>query len=57
MGSRKIQQKLVSKQKKGKGKRWKKGQSSSSNPDIKTYREAAKNRFFQTPKGILVLSI
>lgn len=53
MGSRKMQQKLVSKQKKGKGKRWKKGHSSSSNPDIKTYREAAKNRFFQTSKGIL----
>ena len=51
MGSKKLQQKVVSKQQKGKGKRWKKGQSSSSNPQIKTYREAAKNRFFQTSTG------
>ncbi|XP_062596238.1 RRP12-like protein, partial [Saccostrea cucullata] len=48
MGSNKKQLKEVNKQKKGKGKRWKKGQSSSSNPETKTYREAAKNRFFQT---------
>lgn len=30
-----------------KGKRWAKGQSSSSNPTIKKHREVAKTRFFQ----------
>ncbi|KAI8486218.1 pre-rRNA processing protein [Branchiostoma belcheri] len=30
----------------GKGKRWRKGQSSSSNPDAKSHRAAARNRFF-----------
>ncbi|XP_035673332.1 RRP12-like protein isoform X4 [Branchiostoma floridae] len=30
----------------GKGKRWRKGQSSSSNPDVKSHRAAARNRFF-----------
>lgn len=36
-----------------KGKRWKKGQSSSSNPQSKKYREAAKNTFFNfsNPNG------
>ncbi|XP_022336615.2 RRP12-like protein isoform X1 [Crassostrea virginica] len=57
MGSKKLQQKVVSKQQKGKGKRWKKGRSSSSNPQIKTYREAAKNRFFQTSTGKSGLTI
>jgi ribosomal RNA-processing protein 12 len=52
MGSRQNQQKIANKQKKGKGKRWKKGQSSSSNPETKTFRQAAQNRFFQTPKGL-----
>ncbi|KAK3094601.1 hypothetical protein FSP39_003915 [Pinctada imbricata] len=38
--------------KKVKGKRWKKGQSSSSNPETKKFREAAKNRFFNpNPSG------
>ncbi|CAG2248268.1 RRP12 [Mytilus edulis] len=32
---------------KWKGKRWKKGKSSSSNPDTKRFRDAAKTRFFQ----------
>lgn len=31
----------------GKGKRWRKGQSSSSNPETHTHRLAAKSRFFQ----------
>jgi hypothetical protein len=30
-------------------KRWKKGQSSSSNPSANKHREAAKSRFFQVP--------
>ncbi|XP_061180059.1 RRP12-like protein isoform X1 [Saccostrea echinata] len=57
MGSNKKQLKEISKQKKGKGKRWKKGQSSSSNPETKTFREAAKNRFFQTSKGESSLTV
>nr|CAD7586449.1 unnamed protein product [Timema genevievae] len=36
---------------KGKGKRWPKGQSSSSNPETKKYREIAKSRFFQENLG------
>jgi hypothetical protein len=36
---------------KGKGKRWKKGHSSSSNPEIKRYRNVAKSRFFQEHSG------
>ena len=35
----------------GKGKRWKKGQSSSSNPLLNSFREAAKNRFFSPATG------
>jgi len=31
--------------------RWKKGQSSSSNPETKKHRNAAKNRFFDTSTG------
>ena len=34
-----------------KGKRWKKGQSSSSNPVLSSFREAAKNRFFAPASG------
>ncbi|KAL1447579.1 hypothetical protein WDU94_000029, partial [Cyamophila willieti] len=34
-----------------KGKRWAKGQSSSSNPEAKTFRNAAKSRFFQVNLG------
>ena len=34
-----------------KGKRWKKGQSSTSNPEKSKYREAAKNRFFNKIEG------
>uniref|UniRef100_T1I3K1 NUC173 domain-containing protein n=1 Tax=Rhodnius prolixus TaxID=13249 RepID=T1I3K1_RHOPR len=34
-----------------KGKRWKKGQSSSSNPSIQKYREAAQSRFFGPVEG------
>jgi ribosomal RNA-processing protein 12 len=34
-----------------KGKRWKKGQSSSSNPTASKFREAAKSRFFQENIG------
>lgn len=30
-----------------KGKRWPKGQSSSSNPETRKYRDLAKSRFFQ----------
>lgn len=37
--------------KESKNKRWKKGQSSSSNPSTKKHREAAKHRFFQAPAG------
>ena len=36
---------------KGKGKRWKKGHSSSSNPETKKYRDIAKCRFFQEGSG------
>lgn len=34
-----------------KGKRWAKGQSSSSNPETKKYRDQAKSRFFQVNLG------
>ncbi|CAH1783394.1 unnamed protein product, partial [Owenia fusiformis] len=40
-----------SKTKKNKGKRWKKGQSSSSNPEIKKHRQAARNRFHNQNAG------
>lgn len=45
-----------------KGKRWKKGQSSSSNPETKKFREAAKsNRIFSfglpTSTGKLAITI
>jgi ribosomal RNA-processing protein 12 len=36
---------------KGKGKRWKKGYSSSSNPDIRRHRNVAKSKFFQEHPG------
>lgn len=36
-----------------KGKRWKKGQSSSSNPSIQKYREAAQSRFFGPVEGMI----
>ncbi|XP_049862058.1 RRP12-like protein [Schistocerca gregaria] len=36
---------------KGKGKRWKKGHSSSSNPEIQKHRDIAKSRFFQENLG------
>lgn len=36
---------------KGKGKRWLKGQSSSSNPETTKHRDAAKSRFFQENLG------
>ena len=36
---------------KGKGKRWKKGHSSSSNPETKRYRDVARCRFFQDNAG------
>ncbi|KAK3582767.1 hypothetical protein CHS0354_015294 [Potamilus streckersoni] len=39
--------KTIIKRNNAKVKRWKKGQSSSSNPDTKRFREAAKGRFFQ----------
>ncbi|KAL3864637.1 hypothetical protein ACJMK2_006302, partial [Sinanodonta woodiana] len=42
---------IVVKRNIGKGKRWKKGQSSSSNPEAKRFREAAKSRFFQHSSG------
>lgn len=34
-----------------KGKRWPKGQSSSSNPETHKHRDAAKSRFFQENLG------
>ena len=37
---------------KWKGKRWKKGKSSSSNPECKRFREAAKTRFFQPMSAV-----
>ena len=40
--------------KKGKGKKLKKGQSSSSNPELKKHRLAAKNRFFSQNTGSLI---
>ncbi|KAG8237559.1 hypothetical protein J437_LFUL017765 [Ladona fulva] len=36
---------------KGKGKRWAKGQSSSSNPDTRKHRDSAKSRFFHENLG------
>jgi hypothetical protein len=36
---------------KGKGKRWKKGHSSSSNPEIKRHRNVAISKFFQEQAG------
>jgi ribosomal RNA-processing protein 12 len=39
---------------KGKGKRWKKGHSSSSNPEIKQHRNVANSRFFQEHPGKLM---
>jgi hypothetical protein len=36
---------------KGQRKRWKKGHSSSSNPENKTHRLLAKNRFFNVDLG------
>lgn len=36
---------------KGKGKRWQKGHSSSSNPESKKFRDAARSRFFQENLG------
>uniref|UniRef100_A0A646QJB6 RRP12-like protein n=1 Tax=Hemiscolopendra marginata TaxID=943146 RepID=A0A646QJB6_9MYRI len=37
--------------KKNKGKRWAKGQSSSSNPETTKYRDKVGNQFFNTPSG------
>lgn len=36
---------------KGKGKRWMKGHSSSSNPSVQRHRKSAKSRFFQENLG------
>ena len=47
----KAKQRNIPKKNKGKGKRWKKGHSSTSNPESKRYREAAKNRFFSKNEG------
>ncbi|KAG8551238.1 hypothetical protein GDO81_004020 [Engystomops pustulosus] len=35
----------------GKVKRWKKGHSSDSNPEVKRHREAARSRFFSRPSS------
>ncbi|NP_001075884.1 RRP12-like protein [Xenopus tropicalis] len=35
----------------GKSKRWKKGHSSDSNPELRRHREAARSRFFSRPSG------
>ncbi|XP_074031653.1 RRP12-like protein [Leptinotarsa decemlineata] len=43
--------KIRSKLKGSKGKRWPKGQSSSSNPETRKYRDIAKSRFFQENLG------
>ena len=40
------------KAKKNKGKTWKKGHSSDSNPAGKKHRTAAKNRFFSQDRGV-----
>lgn len=50
MGS-KSKPKTVPRSGKVKGKRWKKGQSSTSNPESRRYREKAKNRFFSKSAG------
>lgn len=42
---------------KGKGKRWKKGHSSESNPESKKFREAARNRFFSKGVGPSSLTV
>lgn len=36
-----------------KGKRWPKGQSSSSNPETRKYRDLAKSQFFQESLGMI----
>ena len=41
----------IPKKPKGKGKRWAKGHSCSSNPESKKFREAAKSRFFRHEVG------
>ena len=46
-----IKPKPGTKKKKNKGKRWKKGHSSESNPEKNTHRLAAKNRFFNVNTG------
>lgn len=40
-----------------KGKRWLKGQSSSSNPETHKYRDQAKSRFFQVNLGMLTKTL
>jgi ribosomal RNA-processing protein 12 len=40
---------------KGKGKRWKKGHSSSSNPETNRHRNVAKSNFFQEHRGKFVV--
>ncbi|KAL4231185.1 pre-rRNA processing protein [Mactra antiquata] len=42
---------------KGKAKRWKKGHSSTSNPEKKKYRDAAKNRYFNKSSGPSMLTM
>ncbi|XP_052773393.1 RRP12-like protein [Mya arenaria] len=42
---------------KGKAKRWKKGHSSTSNPEKNKFREAAKNRFFNKIEGPSSLTV
>ncbi|KAJ8317039.1 hypothetical protein KUTeg_004943 [Tegillarca granosa] len=46
MGTKSKHSRTLPRNTKTKGKKWKKGQSSSCNPETKRFREAAKNRFF-----------
>lgn len=39
------------------GKRWAKGQSSSSNPQTSKHRDAAKSRFFQENLGLYYILV
>ncbi|XP_048249347.1 RRP12-like protein [Haliotis rufescens] len=47
----------LARSKKNKGRTWKKGQSSNSNPESKKFREAAKHRFFNQPSGQSSLTV
>ena len=51
MAKGKFKPKTTTVKAKGKGKRWRKGHSSDSNPEGKKYRNQAKSRFFNVQEG------